>query len=80
MLQMTLGHGPRESNVEEVLVVSISVETMVFFFSRLKNPASVSMEETIFAVAALAAVLLPHIFPYVACVTALATGGDFSST
>ncbi len=76
---MTLGHGPRESNVKEVLVVCISVATIVFFFSRLKNPASMSMEGNIFAVTTLAAILLPHIFPYAACVAALVIGGDFSS-
>ncbi len=77
---MTIGPGDDESGVMEVILVCYSVGAALLFFSYLKKPASVSMEENIFAVTPLAAVMLPRIFPYAAWFTTLLLyGGDFSS-
>ncbi len=72
-------HDEGKSNIKEVLVVCLSIPAIVFFFSLLRKPISVSMEETILAVASLAAILSPGVFPPAACFTALVIAGDFNA-
>ncbi len=60
-------------------MVCLSIVLLPFFLSRPRKPTSVSMEEIIFSVSALAAVLLPRVFPCALCFTALVLAGDLSA-